>query len=409
MSDEAGVRQSDVAPDELAYHTGLVRWRAAAPRAAAPRAEAPRTAPSMGGFGHWDLAGVRLDDSGSLALDLPGARPERDPYPPGGYRGHSFYNGGTFLVGEATSPVTPAGFGFHQAIASWNAMTPPGTWIETLLRAQTDDHWTAWYSLGVWATDAATVQRHSVEGQRDADGAVAVDTLQLNSRRAPAAALQVRLRLFSASEAPGPLVSGAAVALSDVPGAGGRSGTLAEGNPALWDHQLAIPACSQMVYPDGGEVWCSPTSVAMVLRYWQSDARPCEPRVREVVAGVYDWVYRGHGNWPFNTAYAATQGLESCVVRLRGLADAEGWIAAGVPLILSYGWKRGELTGAPLASSNGHLVVLSGFDRAGTPVVDDPAAPSNRSVRRTYPRAQLEDLWMAHSGGTAYVITPIGH
>ncbi len=352
---------------------------------------------------------MRLRDDGALSLQGAPARAAQDPYPPGGYHGRNFYNGGAFLVGEATSAVTPAGIGFHQAIASWNATTPPGTWIETYLRGRTEDRWTAWYSLGVWAADGATVERHSVDGQHDADGLVAVDTLQLDSRGAPAEAFQVKLRLFSLDEGAGPVVSGVAVALSDVPGGrpgNGGAGSTAGGDPALWDPLLEVPSCSQMVYPDGGEAWCSPTSVAMVLGYWQGHPGPCEPGVRAAVAGVYDWVYRGCGNWPFNTAYAATQGLEGYVVRLRGLADAEGWIAAGVPLILSYGWKPGELEGAPLARSNGHLAVLSGFDRSGNPVVDDPAAPSNRTVRRTYPRAQLESLWLARSGGTAYVITP---
>ena len=163
-----------------------------------------------------------------------------------------------------------------------------------------------------------------------------------------------------------------------------------------------------MVYPDGGEVWCSPTSVAMVLGYWEGErgGAGCAGRVRAAVEGVYDRVYGGHGNWAFNVAYAATQGMEAFVTRLTGLAGAEPWTAAGVPLVLSYGWRRGELRGAPLPSSNGHLAVLAGFDGAGDPVLYDPAAPRDGAVRRTYPRAQLEALWLSHSGGTAYVIGP---
>ncbi len=98
--------------------------------------------------------------------------------------------------------------------------------------------------------------------------------------------------------------------------------------------------------------------------------------------------------------------MEAFVTRLTGLAGAEPWTAAGVPLVLSYGWRRGELRGAPLPSSNGHLAVLAGFDGAGDPVLYDPAAPRDGAVRRTYPRAQLEALWLSHSGGTAYVIGP---
>lgn len=49
-------------------------------------------------------------------------------------------------------------------------------------------------------------------------------------------------------------------------------------------------------------------------------------------------------------------------------------------------------------------MVLVGFDKAGNPVLNDPAAPSNDTVRRTYPRAAFEKLWLTHSGGLSYVI-----
>ena len=61
------------------------------------------------------------------------------------------------------------------------------------------------------------------------------------------------------------------------------------------------------------------------------------------------------------------------MARFRSLADAEPWIAAGVPVGMSYAWKPGMLTGAPVRSSDGHLGVLVGFDANGDPVVNDPA------------------------------------
>ena len=148
----------------------------------------------------------------------------------------------------------------------------------------------------------------------------------------------------------------------------------------------------------------------MVLGYWQGErgggAAACAERVRAAAAGVYDRVYGGHGNWPFNTAYAAGWGLEAFVARLTGFAAAEPLLAAGIPLVISYGWRPGQLPGAPLPASNGHLAVLAGFDAAGDPVVHDPAAAQDGAVRRRYPRAALERLWLAHSGGAAYVIAP---
>jgi hypothetical protein len=162
-----------------------------------------------------------------------------------------------------------------------------------------------------------------------------------------------------------------------------------------------------MVYPDGGRVWCSPTALSMVLAYWQRYRGPAEQLVRRTVRGVYDRAYRGHGNWPFNTAYAATQGLQARVTRFESFRDVERWVAVGVPVVVSYAWARGELPGAS-GSSDGHLAVVVGFDGSGRPLVNDPAARTNARVRRTYPRATLERLWLRHSGGTVYLVHPPG-
>ncbi len=372
-----------------AYRTAFARWRAA-----------------DGGFVAWQLAGVRRAADGTFQINQATASPGTDAYPPGGYNGHNFYNGGSFVVGEAISPIMPTSFGFAEAIGSWNASTPAGTWIETQIRAQIGSRWTKWYSLGVWASDTSTVERHFVNQQRDDDGTVAVDTLVLNaSKKVSANGYQLKLRLFSAGGSATPTVHNVSVAVSTTPS---KPGTLTPGNPSRWNRLLAVPECSQMVYPDGGVVWCSPTSTSMVLAYWQQAGGPCEPRVRAVVDGVYDWLYDGHGNWPFNTAYAATQGMEGYVTRFTSMAQAEEWVAAGVPVVISYAWKKSTLTGAPIASSDGHLAVLVGFDAAGNPIVNDPAAASDAAVQRTYNRAELETLWLQYSGGMVYLIYPAG-
>jgi hypothetical protein len=153
----------------------------------------------------------------------------------------------------------------------------------------------------------------------------------------------------------------------------------------------------------------------MVLGYWGIDPGACEPRVRAAVAGVYDWIYDGHGNWPFNTAYAASRSstvipvMEGYVRRFTSLSDLEPWVKAGVPVVMSIAWKKSELDGAPVSSSSGHLVTLVGFDSTGQPIVNDPAASANGDVQRTYLRAQLESVWLTNSGGTAYLIFPWGY
>lgn len=370
-----------------AFRTGFKVWRAA-----------------EDDFAGWTTDGVQLFN-GELRFDPGTANSDVDPYPADGYYGGNYYNGGGFLVGEAVSPVMTTEFAFAEAIASWNANTPPGTWIETLITAHLDGRWTKEYNLGIWAADNSTIARHSVKLQGDGDGYVAVDTLVLTSKKILADAFQIKLRLFSVDGAAIPSVKNLSLAYSTT---AVKKPALSSGNPANWNTLLAVPECSQMVYPDGGEVWCSPTSTSMLLGYWANDTGPCEPRVRAAVDGIYDWIYDGHGNWPFNTAYAAVSGLEGYVARFTTLTQAEQWVAAGVPVIASIAWGKGDLTGAPIPSSNGHLLVIVGFDAAGNPIVNDPAAANNEDVQRTYLRSEFEALWLSNSGGTVYLIFPPG-
>ncbi|HEX8824920.1 MAG TPA: peptidase C39 family protein [Archangium sp.] len=374
----------------FAGQSGFVRWQA-----------------GQGDFSSWQRGGVALAADGALQMDPQTAVAGTDPYAAGAYNGGNFYNGGSFRVGEALSPVMSAGFGFREALASWEAETPTGTWVETQIRVQLSGVWTKWYNLGVWAADYSTVKRHSAGSQSDTNAYVGIDTLVITNKKVSPTTFQLKVRLFSANGVAVPRVRASAVTVSTAPES---SPAIFPGNSARWNTLLAVPECSQMVYPDGGNVWCSPTSVAMVLRYWAGDTTvgACETHVRTALNGVYDWVFKGYGNWPFNTAYASTKGHQAHVTRFTSLAQLEPWIAAGVPAILSVAWSSGQLTGASIASTSGHLLVLVGFDAAGNPIINDPAASSDAAVQRTYLRSEFEPLWLRASAGTAYLIYPAG-
>ena len=371
-----------------AYQTGFVRWRAADG--------------ADGGFDGWMLIGVKRNASGALEFDAATAEAGSDPYPAGTYNEGNYYNGGAFFVGEVISPEISTSFNYRQAIASWNASTPPGSWLEVLFRAQYGTRWSKWYVLGIWAADTSTIKRHSVKAQKDSDGSIADDTF-IASAENDTNTFQLKLRLFSADGVSTPDVRNVSVAYStSIP----RAANVSAGNVSLWNRLIDVPKFSQMVYPDGGSVWCSPTSTSMVLSFWDHYQGDCEPRVRTAVDGVYDWIYDGHGNWPFNTAHAALFGYEAYVVRFTSLAKAEEYVAAGVPVIMSVAWQKGKLANTGVDSTNGHLLVLVGFDASGNLIINDPASPANETVRRTYLRSEFEPLWLQASGGTVYLIYP---
>jgi hypothetical protein len=184
----------------------------------------------------------------------------------------------------------------------------------------------------------------------------------------------------------------------------------------MWGTSLPVPAQSQMLaayrglgFGGGGEVWCSATSTSMLLGYWAQVLNRPDLRqpIPAVAAGVYDYAYEGTGNWPFNVAYAANFGLAGYVSAFPDLHAIEPWIKARVPLAISIAFQPGQLDGAPIASTAGHLVVVRGFTAAGDVVVNDPAAPAD-GLTTTYNRAQLQRAWQTGSGGIAYVIYPPG-
>src|SRR5690349_8283011 len=54
--------------------------------------------------------------------------------------------------GALISPVVPVQQPFREAVASWNADTPSGSWIEIDLRARIGGNWTTDYVMGIWTS-----------------------------------------------------------------------------------------------------------------------------------------------------------------------------------------------------------------------------------------------------------------
>jgi hypothetical protein len=324
------------------------------------------------------------------------------------------------------SPRVPTRFGLQELIASWNVETPGKTWVEILVRGH-DETGTlsGWYVLGRWSAkdpdDGGAIHRTSVDGQKTPLATVYTDTFHAyDPHRLSDYQLQVNL-LRTAGSRDTPVVRMIGAMASNLP----DDATVPVSPVGRGAGQvLDVPPFSQEIhvghYPqwdNGGEAWCSATSTAMVLKYWRTGPRggdlawvtpPVDAEVDVAARNVFDYTYDGAGNWPFNTAYAAGYGLEGFVTRLRSFTEAEDFIRAGIPLIISVSFEKDELDGAGYGT-NGHLMVVAGFTKTGDVVVNDPAShllKDDGQVRTTYRRDQLENAWIPHSGGTVYLIHP---
>ncbi len=290
---------------------------------------------------------------------------------------------------------------FDTAVFSWNVITPAKTSLQLEARARFGSTWSKYYKMGIWSTDP-NLSRRSFSRQKDKFGSVETDTLTLSSL---ADGLQIRVILSSETTDITPTLTGLTAVLSD---ANQHYQVIAtKSDQTAWGKDVAVPMRSQMIYPNGGEVWCSPTSTTMLLEYWSNKlGTKLADTVPEAAKRVWDSTYAGAGNWSFNVAYAASKGTKAYVHRLSSLTEAEKYINKGIPLILSIAWDEGKLDNAALPSSSGHLLVLRGFTTTGDTIVNDPAAATDNQVRRIYKRSQLEKAWIGASGGIVYVIEP---
>ncbi|MDF1604928.1 C39 family peptidase [Nocardioides sp. YIM 152315] len=371
---------------------------AAAPASAAPARHITYT--------RWDsadelragrLSGVRVGRGGRVSLP-PGTR-----------------------AGTWRSPWAAAGFDLTRLVASWEGRTPGRSRLRVDVRGRTGSGRSGWDTLAVWAQGDRFYERTSRAAQGDDLGSVDVDTWVVPDG---VSEYQLRVTLVRREgQRRSPWLDAIGAMSSRLPDV--SSVRTSRPGPAR-GIVLDVPAYSQMIhrghspeYGAGGEAWCSPTSTSMVLGYYgalpparayswvrQGDV---DPWVDHAARMTYDYSYDGTGNWPFNTAYAATLVDRAFVTRLRSLREAELLVRAGIPVVASIAFGRGELTGAPLSSTDGHLLVIVGFTDTGDVVVNDPAAATNAGVRRTYDRGEFEDAWIPTSGGTVYVIADDAH
>lgn len=342
-------------------------------------------------------------------------------------------------TGTWTSPDVVPEFLIEGIVPSWKADTPGKSLVNIGVSVRVNGEWSNYFDLGHWNSKHELLRR-SAGKQKSSVGSVSSDTY-FAGEAAPDA-FRVRLTLVADGNNV-PVVDRANVVawtegvdrFSTVsPTTMTKTIKLEVPRYSQYTHRDEFPA-----YDEGGQSWCSPSSVAMVLRYLgkgptqeEIESIPPDPKFDEhgrkdpevvaTVFGVADARDHTTGNWAFNTAYASRYGVDASVQQFGSLRDIEGWIKLGVPIIVSLDWNNDPredppapkpLTGAHPLKSGGHLLVVTGFTKNGDVIVNDPAQKngdefSNEHISVTYNRAEFERRWLEATGGIVYVIKPIG-
>ena len=265
-------------------------------------------------------------------------------------------------------------------ILSWNALTPPGTGVAFEVSVRIAAQWTAWTPLGEWG-NVPPVSPVESPVRRE------VDTATWDGQ---ADAVRARARAFG-DGGQRPRLKRVVVACRTPSGA-----TPCTRPPHPGSFVADVPFRSQTVEsPEVAKRICGPTSLAMQLSTIHPDLS-----TGDVAVAAYDRRHDLYGNWPHLAAAAGERGFVSWVQQFQCLLDVEDRLVAGYGAILSIAFEQGELDGAPIPRSDGHLLVLRGWDGQGASVCNDPAFPDERGDGVRYRRDQLERAWALHGGAT---------
>lgn len=308
-----------------------------------------------------------------------------------------------------TSEVIGSTLGVEELIASWNADVPEGTavFFEARARSLPGTEWTPWLMLGHVdrrVAPAALPSRITAPGGYIVD----VDILRCKTWFRDA---QVRCTATTNTtdvRAPGPAV---VIHRLDVTRSLAFSKSLIRTSLARetphWvklalpeSHQAEVTFKSQQTpRPELSGRLCSPTSVAMAVEW----ATGTPTQVITIADAAYDQQHNIYGNWPRNIQAAWEQGVPGRLQRFGCLTEVYALLAADKLVVASIKVAPGQLSNAPYASTDGHLILIKGYTPRGDLLVSDPAASDAAGGERIYSREDLSLVWLRNRKGTAYV------
>lgn len=167
----------------------------------------------------------------------------------------------------------------------------------------------------------------------------------------------------------------------------------------MTNKRLQVPPISQMEQdPAIARHICSPVNTLMVARYLTERQIELPP----FIAAVHSARRRMYGIWPRAIAAAARQGVAGMVTALSGWDEVAALLQAGLPVIASIAYQTGELTGATVAATRGHLVTITGLTETAV-MVNDPAAATAAEVRREYDLEEFSKAWFENKRGVCYL------
>ncbi|MBI3508446.1 MAG: C39 family peptidase [Chlamydiia bacterium] len=261
---------------------------------------------------------------------------------------------------------------FDECILSWNSMRPEEQW-RFWLSLHTPAGWSDWLLYAEWgATGQRTFQSDSPTAYTFQDTAHPKQGLADGLRvRVEGKNLSTDLKMIpclSQLSQFGLQMPSSPLSLVTLPGFG-RS-------------QIALP------HPHAHRL-CSPTSVVNAIE--RLTKQKLDPLL--FAQKVHDSGFDIYGNWVLNTAeaYCALGGAYRCyVTRLAHFEALHRYLLKRLPVVVSV---KGELPGALLPYSEGHLLCVTGYCPEKGVLCIDPAYKTDEATQAHYPLRPFLEAW----------------
>lgn len=278
---------------------------------------------------------------------------------------------------------------FSELVPSWNVLVGDSSKISILIAVGNSEGYSKYFTMAMWRED----YKSSFGNQEDDFARVSVDTIITKIENID----RIKFRIVFGKGETDTILKNISITTKESPEVYTYDKTV------LREKEITVEPRQQLSIPSVGRVICSPTSLSMVLNYYNHTA------AAEVVAeSVYDNGSSMYGNWSFNASYAGGfEDMYSRVEYTRNLSVLMDYLNDDIPLVMSIKTSNKEsLIGSIMAYPSGHLVVLTGFkqvDGEWFAIINDPAEYQDELVRREYQLDQFLEAWR----GYVYVVQDI--
>lgn len=278
---------------------------------------------------------------------------------------------------------------FNELIISWNAQRPQYGELHFNISLKIQDQWTPYLPYAAWGSVG---QKGSVAKADTFPITISQDLLEIGEGK-KASGFRIQIEVCNGAQfADFYSLHACASVTGDF---------LPEAIASEESTELSIPLISQMklIHPRNKDM-CSAASTASLVSFLLQ-----KNRIDPVCFAMqsHDEDSNIFGNWVLNVAYAWTilgRKWHCWVQRLKGFKDIQTQLKKNIPVVVSI---KGPLSGSALTYSQGHLLVVKGYDHKQKKVLCmDPAFAADELTDVSYDLQDFIDAW-ARRGCIAYV------